>query len=76
MFGELYADPARLEQFMDAMSGILVNASFINRLSYAVDLIEKRSRQRRALKIIRIPCGFDEDSEVARARHFAAHPTG
>src|SRR5258708_16327988 len=22
MFGELYADPARLEQFMDAMSGI------------------------------------------------------
>ena len=22
MFGELYAEPARLEQFMDAMSGI------------------------------------------------------
>jgi hypothetical protein len=52
----------------------MVTASFISRLSHAVDLIEKRSRQSRALKIIKIRCGFDEDRDVARARHFAAHP--
>jgi hypothetical protein len=52
----------------------MVNASFINRLSHAVDLIEQRSRQSSALKIIKIRCGFDEDRDAARARHFSAHP--
>ena len=52
----------------------MVNASFINRLSHALDLIEQRSKQKRPLKIIKIRCGFDEDRDVARARHFAAHP--
>ena len=52
----------------------MVTASFISRLSHAVDLIEQRSKQSRPWKIIKIRCGFDEDRDVARARHFAAHP--
>ena len=52
----------------------MVNASFINRLSQAIDVIEQRSQQKRPLTIIKIRCGFDEDREVARARHYAAHP--
>ena len=52
----------------------MVNASFINRLSQAVDLIEQRSQQSRPLKIVKVRRGFREDGNVARARHFAAHP--
>ena len=52
----------------------MVTVSFINRLSQAIDLIEQRSQQKRPLTIIKIRCGFDEDREVARARHYAAHP--
>ena len=52
----------------------MVTASLISRLSHAVDLIEQRSQQSRPWKIIKIRCGFDEDRDVARARHFAAHP--
>ena len=52
----------------------MVTASFINRLSSAVDLIEKRSQQNRPLKVVKVRCGIDEDRNAARDRHFAAHP--
>ena len=52
----------------------MVKASFISRLSRAVDLIEQRSQQNRPLKIVKVRCGFDEDRNAARDRHFAAHP--
>jgi hypothetical protein len=52
----------------------MVTASLISRLSRAVDLIEKRSRQNRPLKVIKVRRGFQEDSDAAEARHFAAHP--
>ena len=52
----------------------MVTASLISRLSHAVDLIEQRSQQNRPLKIVTVRCGFDEDRDVARDRHFAAHP--
>jgi hypothetical protein len=52
----------------------MVNASFICRLSHAVDLIEKRSQQNRPLKVVTVRRGYDEDPDVALDRHFAAHP--
>ena len=52
----------------------MVNASFISRLSRAVDLIEKRSQQNRAWKIVTVRRGLKEDPDAARDRHFAAHP--
>ena len=52
----------------------MATASLISRLSQAVDLIEQRSQQNRPLKIINVRCGFDEDRNVAKARHYAAHP--
>jgi hypothetical protein len=52
----------------------MVNASLINRLSHAVDQIEERFKQNRPLKVVKVRCGFREDRNVARARHFAAHP--
>jgi hypothetical protein len=52
----------------------MVNASFISRLSQAVDQIEKRSQLKRPLKVVKVRCGFDEDRDAARERHFAAHP--
>ena len=52
----------------------MVNASLISRLSRAVDLLEKRGRQNRPLKVIQVRCGFGEDRDAAEARHFAAHP--
>ena len=52
----------------------MVTASLISRLSQAVDQIEKRSQQNRPWKIVKVRRGFDEDPDVARARHFAAHP--
>ena len=35
----------------------MVNASFISRLSQAVDLIEKRSQQNRPLKVVTVRRG-------------------
>ena len=52
----------------------MVTASFISRLSQAVDQIEKRSQQNRPLKVVKVRCGFKEDPDAAKARHFAAHP--
>ena len=52
----------------------MVNASLISRLSHAVDEIEKRSQQDRPWKIVKVRRGYEEDRDVALARHFAAHP--
>ncbi len=52
----------------------MVNASFISRLSHAVDLIEQRSQQNRPWKVVTVRRGFKEDAGVAKDRHFAAHP--
>jgi len=52
----------------------MVTASFINRLSHAVDLIEQRSQQNRPLKVVTVRRGFKEHPDAARDRHFAAHP--
>jgi hypothetical protein len=52
----------------------MVTASFISRLSHAVDLIEKRSQQGSQLKIVKVRRGYEEDPVAARDRHFAAHP--
>ena len=52
----------------------MVTASFISRLSQAVDLIEKRLQQNRPWKVVTVRCGYKEDQDAARDRHFAAHP--
>jgi len=52
----------------------MVTASFINRLSQAVDLIERRRQQGGSLKIVQVRRRYHEDPDAARARHFAAHP--
>jgi len=52
----------------------MVNASFINRLSHAVDEIEKRSQQNRPWKVVTVRRGLHEDGNAARDRHYAAHP--
>ena len=52
----------------------MVNASLINRLSQAVDLIEQRSQQNRPWKVVTVRRGFREDGNAAVDRHFAAHP--
>ena len=52
----------------------MVTASFISRLSRAVDLIEQRSQQNRPLKVIQVRRGYKEDPDVALDRHYAAHP--
>ena len=52
----------------------MVTASFISRLSQAVDLIEQRIQQNRPLKVVKVRRGCEEDRDVARDRHFAAHP--
>jgi len=52
----------------------MVTASFISRLSQAVDQIEKRLQQNRPLKVVKVRRGFKEDPDAAKARHFAAHP--
>ena len=52
----------------------MVTASFISRLSHAVDQIEKRLQQNRPLKVVKVRRGFEEDPNAARDRHFAAHP--
>jgi hypothetical protein len=52
----------------------MVNASLINRLSHAVDLIEQRSQQNRPIKVVTVRRGRKEDPDAALDRHFAAHP--
>ena len=51
----------------------MVTASFINRLSRAVDQIESRS-QPRPWKVVTVPRGYHEDTDAAKDRHYAAHP--
>ena len=51
----------------------MVTASFINRLSHAVDLIEQRTQQK-PWKVVQVRRRYHEDGNVARDRHFAAHP--
>ena len=51
----------------------MVTTSFISRLSQAVDRIENEI-QPRPWKVVQIYCGYDEDMDVARARHYAARP--
>ena len=52
----------------------MVTASFINRLSHAVDLIEQRSQQNRPLKVVTVLRRREEDRDAAKDRHFTAHP--
>ena len=52
----------------------MVTASFISRLSHAVDLIENRSQQGRPFKVVKVRRGYHEDPDAARDRHYAAHP--
>ena len=52
----------------------MVTASFLSRLSQAIDQIEERRKQSHPLKVVKVRCGFDEDRDVARDRHYAAHP--
>ena len=52
----------------------MVTASLISRLSHAVDLIEKRSKQNRPFKVVSVRRGWKEDGNVAIDRHLAAHP--
>jgi hypothetical protein len=52
----------------------MVTASLINRLSHAVDEIEKRLQRNRPWKVVKVRYGPDEDQDAARDRHFAAHP--
>jgi hypothetical protein len=52
----------------------MVTASYISRLSQAVDQIEKRFKQNRPLKVITVRRRRDEDRHAAKHRHFEAHP--
>ena len=52
---------------------MMVTASFINRLSEAVDRIETRT-QPRPWKVVTVPRGYHEDPDAARERHYAVHP--
>ena len=51
----------------------MVSASFINRLTEAVDKIENRTEPR-PWKVITVPRGYHEDPDAARERHYAVHP--
>ena len=52
----------------------MVTASFISRLSQAVDQIENRLKQNRPWKVVTVRRGLHEDGNSACDRHFAAHP--
>ena len=52
----------------------MVTASYISRLSQAVEQIEQRLQQNRPLKVVKVRCGLHEDRNAARDRHYAAHP--
>jgi hypothetical protein len=41
--------------------------------SQAVDQIERRLKQYRPLKVVKVRCGFDEDRKAARDRHYVTH---
>jgi hypothetical protein len=43
----------------------MVTASFINRLSHAIDLIEQRSQQNRPWKVVTVRRGLKEDPDAA-----------
>ena len=45
----------------------MVTASFISRLSQAVDQIEKQLQQNRPWKVAKIRRGFEEDPDAAAA---------
>ena len=51
----------------------MVTASFINRLSEAVDRIETRTEPR-PCKVVTVPRGYHEAADAARERHYAVHP--
>ena len=51
----------------------MVTASFINRLSQAVDRIESQS-QPRQFKVVTVSRGYHENPDAARDRHYAVHP--
>jgi hypothetical protein len=52
----------------------MVTASIINRLSQAIDQIEKRSQPARPFRVVEVRRGWHEDPGVAKDRHLAAHP--
>jgi len=52
----------------------MANASLISRLSQAVDQIEKRLKQNRPMKVVKISRRREEDQDAAIDRHFAARP--
>jgi hypothetical protein len=52
----------------------MVTASFISRLSQAVDQIERRLERKRPWKVVTVRCGLREDRDAAQDRHYAAHP--
>ena len=52
----------------------MVTASFISRLSQAVDQIENRLKQNHPWKVVEVRRGFREDGDAALDRHYAAHP--
>ena len=47
---------------------------FLSLLSQAVEQIETRLKQNRSWKVVTVRCGYHEDRNVARGRHYAAHP--
>jgi hypothetical protein len=51
----------------------MVTSSLINRLSQAIDQIEKRTQQK-PWKVVRVRRGWQEHGDVAMDRHLAAHP--
>ena len=52
----------------------MVHASFINRLSHAVDQIEERQKLNRPWKVVTVRRRLHEDGNAACDRHFALHP--
>ena len=52
----------------------MANASLISRLSRAVDQLEELRKLDRPWKVVSIHRAPQEDGEMAKARHFAAHP--
>lgn len=52
----------------------MANASLISRLSRAVDQIEQRRKLNRPWKVVTVRRGLNEDPNIAKDRHFAAHP--
>ena len=51
----------------------MVTATFINRLSHAIDLLEQQTQQK-PWKVVKVRRGWQEHGDVAIDRHLAAHP--